>query len=257
MLEQFLVSQLFAFLMAFCRIGSAIMILPGIGESYVSPRIRLMLALGISLLLTPVLEPLMPPVPGNPLSLFLLLIIEIIAGSFIGMVCRFLISVMHVAGMIMAAQSSLATATMFDINQASQGTAFGNFLSVTAIIILFASNLHHVALRGVVDSYTLFPVGVMPLVGDIAKYYGLLLSQCFDMAIRISAPLMIAGFIVNLGAGILSRLMPTMQVFFIMMPAQILISFFMLASVFGAIMLWYMNFYADMLGAFLKPGGML
>lgn len=253
MLEKFLVTELFTFLLVFCRIGAGVMLIPAIGEAYVAVRIRLLLAVMISLILTPVYSTTMPPLPGSPLALMMLLMAEILVGLFIGVVCRMLISVMHVAGMIVSFQSSLAAATMFDINQATQGTVFGNFLSVTAAVILFNSDLHHVILRGLGDSYGLFPPGTFPPTEDMTNYLAQLLSDCFLMATKITAPFLVIGLLINLGAGVLSRLMPNMQVFFVIMPAQIMLSFLLLMTMLSAMMLWFMQFYGDTIGAFLAP----
>src|SRR5436309_1219260 len=108
MLSHFLISELFAFLLIFCRLGSAIMLLPGFGEAYVAPRIRLMLALMFSLILTPVIH--FPPAPATVSGLLFLMTGEILAGLFIGGLARMLIAAMHVAGTVIAYQSSLASA---------------------------------------------------------------------------------------------------------------------------------------------------
>lgn len=87
MLSQFLAAELFAFLLIFCRMGSAIMLLPGFGEAYVSPRVRLLFALMLSLLLVPVIRSL-PPLPTSVLGLFNIMIAEILIGLFIGGLTR-------------------------------------------------------------------------------------------------------------------------------------------------------------------------
>lgn len=253
MLEQFLVTELFAFLMVFCRLGAAMMLLPGIGESYVTPRARLFLALMVSLVMQPLAQPIMPEIPGSPLGLGVLLIGEITIGVFMGLLSRMLISAMHTAGMIIAFQSGLAAAMMFDINAGAQGSPFGNLLSIAAVMLIFALDLHHVMLMGVADSYTLFAPGTYPPVGDFAQMAARILSSIFAIALAFAAPHIVVGLLVYLGAGILSRLMPAMQVFFVIMPAQILASFFILMITVSAGMMMYMSFFEDMLIGFLAP----
>ena len=253
MLEQFLVSQVFAFLLIFCRVGGGLMLLPGIAEAYVMPRARLGLALTIALVLTPALGAFMPPVPTSPLTLLALITAECLTGIFIGAISRILISTMHVAGMILAVQSGLASATLFDINQAGQGSAIGNLLGMVAVILLFALDLHHVMIRGLTDSYTLFQPGQFPPVGDFASMAATVMGRSFMVAVQFSAPMLVCGFIVYLAGGVLARLMPTMQVFFVIIPPQILISFFLLMSVLSGAMLWYMRYVEDTLIGFIAP----
>ena len=179
MFEQFLVTELFTFLLIFIRIGSGVMLMPGFGESYVSMRFRLILALMITLAMTPALAHFMPPVPTSPLSLTILILKEVIIGLFFGFMVRILISAMHIVGMIISYQSSLSAATMFDVTQAGQGSGIGNFLSVVVVVLLFATDMHHLILRGLYDSYSLFPVATTLPVGDMAEVISRLVGDIF------------------------------------------------------------------------------
>jgi flagellar biosynthetic protein FliR len=246
-LQAYTTAQLFAYLLIFVRIGAGLMFLPGIAETYVSMRVRLMLALTISLVIMPVVQPMLPPAPTSPLALAALLGVEILIGSFMGLISRVLVSAFHTAGMIISYQSSLASATMFDVTQASQGTAIGNFLSLTAVTLMFATNLHHLMLQGLLDSYTLFPAGLSAPAGDMLDFYSRLVGDAFAMALKISSPLIVVGLVGYLGMGLLARLMPTMQVFFIITPPQILMSFAILLLAFSGTMFWYLEYAEDTL----------
>lgn len=252
MLSQFLISELFAFLLVFGRLGSALMLMPGFGEQYVAPRVRLLLAVFFSMALAPALT--LPPLPGSVGALFILLFSEILVGLFIGGITRMLISAMHITGSIIAYQSSLSSALTTDIAGFSgQDTSLGNLLSMTAVVLLFVTDLHHVMLRGLAESYTLFLPGQFPLVEDLASHATSTMTGAFHMAMQLSAPNIVIGLMLYLGAGILSRLMPNMQIFFIMMAPQLLLSFFILMVTISAIMLWYMDFLKDSLQKFLIP----
>lgn len=253
MLSDILITQLFAFLLVFCRMGSAIMVLPGFGESYVPARVRLLLAAVFSILLAPVIQHL-PPMPNNIMSLFTLLLAEIMIGLFLGGLSRMLISAIHMAGMIIAYQSSLASAVTQDLTLSqAQGTSLGNLLGMSALVLLFATDLHHLMLRGLAESYTLFLPGEFPQVADFANHSVNIINSAFQMAMKIAAPHLVIGLIIYLGAGIIARLMPNIQIFFLMMAPQLLISFFILMICSSAMMLWYIEYIKDSLGAFLAP----
>lgn len=247
LLEQFVVGEVFIFLMVFARIGAGIIIMPGISESYISPRIRLAFALMLSLLLVPVVGDLIPEIPTSPIVLLLLLIGEILAGLFIGFFTRLLISTLHVAGTIIAYQSSLALAAFFDATQNAQSTVIGNFLTITALVFFFATDIHHLMLLALIDSYTLFDPGQFPLAGDMAGFLMRNMSEVFRLAVQLSAAHMVFALIFYLAAGVLVRLMPNMQVFFILMPAQILIGFFILLAILNAMMMFFSNYVQEML----------
>lgn len=242
LLSDFLISELFAFFLVFCRMGSTIMLLPGIGESYVSTRIRLVFALMVSLVITPTVTNI-PAVPTDVLPLFVLVITEIFIGLLIGGIVRLLMSVITMASMIISYQSSLASALTQDVTIAgSQGTAMGNLLGFSAIILLFATDLHHMMLRGLMESYILFSPGEFPPVKDFAEHATQTINRAFEMAMRIAGPHILMGLIVYMISGILSRLMPNMQVFFIILAPQILLSFFVLIISLSAIYLWYLDY---------------
>lgn len=233
--------------------GSAIMILPGFGESYVPTRVRLLLAAVFSVLIAPVIQHL-PPMPNNIMNLFTLLFAEILIGLFLGGLSRMLISAVHMAGMIIAYQSSLASAVTQDLTLSqAQGTSLGNLLGMSALVLLFATDLHHLMLRGLADSYTLFTAGQFPRVDDFANHATHTINGSFQMAMKIAAPHIVIGLIIYLGAGIIARLMPNIQIFFLLMAPQLLISFFILMISSSAIMLWYIEYVKDSLGGFLTP----
>lgn len=254
MLSQLLISEIFAFLLVFCRLGSAIMLLPGFGEIYIPMRARLMMALAFSLILSPVIT--MPAVPTTVFGLIGLISAEILIGLFMGGLSRMLIAAVHMGGMIISYQSSLVSALVPDMAQAqgqSQGTVLGNLLSVTAVVLIFTTDLHHVMLKGLADSYSLFLPGQFPLVQDFADHATQTINSSFRMAMQMAAPHLVAGTLLYLAAGIIARLMPNIQIFFIMLPAQLMLSFFILMVAASAILMWYMDYFKDTLGGFLAP----
>lgn len=242
MLNEFLTLQLFVFLMLFCRIGGALMVLPGFGELFVSMRFRLFFGLMMCLLLTPVLQPVMPAIPDTAGALMGLIVTEVLIGVFIGALTRVLISAMHIAGSTLAMQAGLANGMMFDVTMAGQTTAVTNLLTLSALIILFAGDFHHLMLAAVVDSYHIFQVGLFAPVEDFALSMASQLNLSFQVAFRLAAPFIIVALLINLGGGVLSRLMPSFQVFFVLMPGQILLAFSILLISLPTMMLFYLNY---------------
>lgn len=245
MIEQALSLNLFAFFMVFARVGAVIMVLPGFGDSYVSPRIRLLIALTIAFVLTPVVGGTIPPIPAAPIGLAVLMVSEIFIGLFIGGASRIILSALQVAGTIIGYQISLANAFVFDPASAQQGALAGAILSVTALTLIFVTNLHHVMLMGVAGSYELFVPGTMPPVNEMADFIARMVSRSFVLAMQISAPFIVVGLVLVVGVGLLNRLMPQVQMFFVAMPLQILIGIAILMLTFSAIMLWFLDAYRD------------
>ncbi len=252
-LEFFVVGEIFAFLLIFARLGAAIMVMPGFAEIYVSPRVRLLLALMFSLALTPVLQPYLPEIPGSPVTLTILLVGETLVGVFFGVMVRFLLSATHTAGSIISYQSSLAIATQFDPGQGGQTTIVSNFIGLAALVFVFTMDLHHVMLKGIVESYGLFVPGQFPVVGDMANLLSETLTKMFLVATQMATPHIVFAMLFYLGSGVLARLMPNMQVFFVIMPIHITISMIILMAVLPTMLLTLYDFAYETLIGFLNP----
>lgn len=240
-LEQFLTAGVFAFILTFVRIGTAITIMPGVGDSFTPQIIRLYIALGLSLVLAPLVAPMMPAtIPAGP-ALFILIIMEFIIGLFIGTMARVFMMALDTAGMIISMQSGLGNAQLFNPAFSSQGSLVGAFLSVTGVIVLMATNMHYILFYGLMESYRMFPVGTFPETGNMAEMMASAVGASFMIGAQISVPFIIVGMLIYIGMGVLSRLMPQVQVFILAVPLQILISLLTLSVVLSAGMLFWIG----------------
>ena len=254
MLRELITGDLFALVFVFARIGAAIMLLPGFGEVFVAARIRLLLAIGITVVVTPIVSPYVPPTPVGLFAMVGMIGHELVIGLFLGAMARMMMSALHVAGVIIGFQTSLANAQLFDPINANQGSLIGSFLNILGVFLLFASNLHHLMLMAVIDSYSLFvPGGTIP-IGDFSDVAARILSQSFVLAMQISAPFIVMGMVFYLGMGLLARLMPQVQIFFIAMPVQIFLGFMVMAMTLSASMMWFLGTFRNTFQGVLLPG---
>jgi flagellar biosynthetic protein FliR len=238
-LNEILPASLFAVALVFVRIGAALMLLPGYSEPYVTPRLRLLLALMISLIVAPVVSPKLPAMPASAIQLGVLILGEILIGVFFGTIGRLFLSALATAGMMVAYMSSMANALTNDPSAAQQGSIAGSFLTLIALLMIFTLNLHHLMLAAVVDSYQLFVPGQVPPVGDLSDMVTHLVSRTFLLSFQIAAPFIAVAMIFYLGLGLLARLMPQMQVFFVAMPVQITIGMLVLMASLPTIVRWF------------------
>lgn len=250
LLDHFLLSQLGAFLMIFVRLGAALMFMPVFGDSYVPPRIRLIFALLLSIVLTPLLAEKIPALPGNVLLLGLWMLCEILVGIFIGMVVRALLGVLHTAGTIIAFQSSLAVSSIFDPVTGAQTAVPSNFLSILAITVMLALNLHHYMLAALVESYEIFLPGHYPQAADMLKQFSRLVADCFTLGIILTAPHIVFSLIFYLMGGLMARLMPNFQVFYLMMAPQIIVAFLLIFLLLPVMIHVFITFATDQLQHF-------
>ena len=225
-----------AFMLVFARIGTMVMLLPGLGELSVPSRVRL----GIALVLTAILLPLHRSAYQIDLKtlepVLLMLGQELMIGAVLGLVARLAISALQIAGSVVAQQLGLGFVTAIDPTQGQQGIIVGNFLTILGITLVFATDLHYLVIAALNDSYTLFHPGETMATGDVAALFTRTTAMSFRIGIQLAAPFLVFGLLFNLGLGVLSRLMPQMQVFFVGMPLSILVGLLILILVIGAMM---------------------
>jgi flagellar biosynthetic protein FliR len=231
-----------AYMLAFARIGTMIMLLPGLGELSVPPRIRLTIALVLTAVIMPLHRNTYDIDLRSAVPVLAMLGQELFVGAVLGLTARLTISALQVAGTVIAQQMGLGFVTAIDPTQGQQGVLVGNFLSVLGITLIFAFDLHHLVIGALNDSYTLFRPGDVPIIGDVAALLSRTVAAAFRIGVQLAAPFLVFGLLFNLGLGVLSRLMPQMQVFFVGMPLSILIGFLILLLVVGAMMMTFIDY---------------
>ena len=240
-LNEYMTMGVFAFMVVFTRIGAAMTIMPGVGDSFTPANIRLYIALGLSVCLAPLMMDSVPnPLPSTA-GLLLLLGMEFIVGLFFGTVARIFMTALDTAGMIISMQSGLSNAQLFNPALSSQGSLIGAFLSISGVVVLFAANMHHLLFYGLVGSYELFPVGVVPDAGSMAEMIAGAIAASFKIGLQLSAPFIVIGMMLYIAMGVLTRLMPQIQVFMLAMPLQILLSLVLLALVISSMYLYWVG----------------
>jgi flagellar biosynthetic protein FliR len=232
----------FLYLLMFSRIGAILMLMPALGEDMIPLRMRLSFALAFTLVLYPLLSPSLPDMPEDVMAIVGLIFHELAIGIILGAIVRISVMATQVAGAIIAFQTGLSSAMAADPTQVGmQGAVFGSFLSFLGMVLIFATDLHHVALAATYDSYMVFPLDAPLMFDDAAQLAIQTVAGAFSVGVQMSAPFIVFGLVFNLGAGILARLMPAMQVFFVLMPANIVIGLVLFALLLSAMMGWYLT----------------
>jgi flagellar biosynthesis protein FliR len=243
-----------AFLLVFARIGTMVMLLPGLGEQNVSSRIRLSIALLLAAVLLPLHRSAYHVDTGALGPDLVMLGEEMLVGAVLGLTARLTISALEVAGSVIAQQLGLGFVTAVDPTQGEQGVILGTFLTMLGITLFFATDMHYLVIAALNDSYTLFEPGEVPLAGDVAALVTKTVSGAFRIGIQLSAPFLAFGLLFNIGLGVLSRLMPQMQVFFVALPLSILIGLLLVLLVLGTMMGLFLDYVAGVLHQ-LAPHG--
>lgn len=249
----FLPALAVTFILMFARLGTMTMLMPGIGERGIPMRIRLVVALMLTLVLLPIYRGNYPTVPmSNFGPIVALLVQEVIVGAVLGLTARLTLSALEVAGATIANQMGLGFAMAVDPTQGHQGMLIGNMLAMLGGALIFATDLHHLAIGALDQSYSLFRPGEFLPAGDVTQLMLTIVSSAFKIGVQLAAPFLVFGLLFNLGLGILARLMPQLQVFFLGLPISIMIGFAMLFAFIGAVMLGFLGHLETVLLGFAR-----
>ncbi len=237
----------------FARVGAMMMTAPAFGDLTISPRVRLAAALGVTAALAPAVAGLYPAGAGEggALALAGLILGETAAGLFLGLFARAIAAALNVAGEIIALQIGLSLAQIFDPTQDIQGAIVGGFLAILGATLIFATDAHHLLLAALRDSYSLLSPGAPLAVGDAADAMIGAIGAAFSMGVRLAAPFIVFGLVFYSGAGVLNRLMPQAQVFFMLLPANLVIGLMLLMLTTGLMMTAFLAEFETQLSAFL------
>jgi flagellar biosynthesis protein FliR len=156
-----------------------------------------------------------------------------------------------VAGYLIATQTGLAYAQSFDPNMGAEGAVISTFFTLLGVVLIFATNLHHLAIGAIEGSYAMIPPGAALPTADMAELALRLVSGAFALGLQLAAPFIVFGFVVNAAIGLLARMMPQLQVFFVAMPVNILAGLFLLMLIIGSLMTVFLNYYSTEMSRFL------
>lgn len=232
-----------AFMLVFARIGAMVMLLPGLGEVNIPTRVKLSIALALTLIILPLHRAAYNVDMQSIVPLLVLMLHEIVIGIVLGATARVTLSALQVAGSIIAQQLGLGFVTSVDPTQGQQGVLIGNFLTILGVTLLFATDAHHLVIAALNDSYKIFAPGALMPAGDVAALATRAFAAAFKIGAQLAAPFLVFGLVFNMGLGVLARLMPQMQVYFVGVPLSIVIGFLVFAAVLTTMMGAYLDYF--------------
>ncbi len=242
--------QVFAAGLVFARLGAIVMLIPGIGEGYVPPRIRLSLALAMALMLFPVVGGSVPPMPHDVSGVAGAVIKETLIGLMLGAILRMFMTSLITAGEVISIQTTLSFAQTANPTEAQPSTTLGTFLGLMGIVLIMTTNLHHLFLAAIVKSYTIFPFSRAIPVNDAGQLAVQTVGRSFALGLQLSAPVVVFSLVFNIATGLVGRVMPQFQIFFVATPLMVLMGLSIFALSIGVIGMVWVDRYRELLAMF-------
>ncbi len=228
------------FLICAARVAALMASLPIFSSGQAPAAIRSGLAIVLSVLLFPVLEPFIPAHSFEPITLAILVTNEALIGVMIGMVARFIFTAAEFGGTVVGYQMGFAAANVFDPQNQRQISLMSQFQNVFAILIFLALDAHHIFLRTIVESYRIFSPGLIDFGGESIPYFIQLAGSMFVLGVKFSAPVLAVLLLSGLILGIMARIFPQLNVFMLSFPLNIGLAFVVMGLT--------LNLVASMLG---------
>ncbi|MBI5942362.1 MAG: flagellar type III secretion system protein FliR [Caulobacterales bacterium] len=241
-------AQVYAAGLVFARVGAMIMLVPGLGDASVPPRIRLSFAFVMCLILTPLVAPglTVPATIGEGAGA---LIRETLIGLMIGSILRLFLSSLATAGEVVSIQTTLSFAQT--ANPSGQPTTtISTFLGLMGTVLVMSTDLHHLFFGAMFDSYKLFPFGRSLMTGDAATLAVQTVAGSFALGIQLAAPVIVFSLVFNLATGLVGRVMPQFQIFFVATPLSVMLGLSVFALSLGVIGMVWTSRYRELLEVF-------
>ena len=229
--------------LVFLRIGSIVMLLPGIGETAVPPRVRLSFALLLTLCIVPIAAPTLPALPSTVGAMGGYAFKELLIGLLVGGLLRMLTAALAVAGEVVSLQTTLAFAQTANPLQAQPGAAVSSFLGLLGVVLIFDAGLQRMFIAAMAHSYTAFPALKSIAVNDAAKVAVQAAASAFSLGIQLAAPVIVFSLIFNIATGLVGRVMPQFQIFFVATPLNVLLGLSIFALSLGMLGLVWLDRY--------------
>ena len=251
-MQELIISEIYKFAFIFLRIGSALMLMPGYSSSYVNVRLRLAIAIMASVILIPFLNDYLPSPAATASENIRIFFLEIGYGIFLGILMQLMYFAINLCGNFVGQASGFANAQIFDPTSQNQSLVTETFLSVVTITIIFMTDLHHLMLSAIIDSYEVWRAEDAFMAEDMSKYLTQVMNKSFIIGFKIGSPFIAYTLIFYTGMGLLSRLMPQLNIFFLSLPLQIYLGLGLLLITCPVMIMWFCRYYEEGLMEFIK-----
>ena len=252
-LQDILQVNVFQFLLVLGRLSIVFAMMPGISANYVPVRIRLVVAVLVSFLVLPLVKPYLPPQPGAPAALAWLMVSEMLIGAFLGAMIQIVMATLELAGQIIAQTTGITNALTDDPVTQEQSSIVIGLVNLTAVTMIFVTGTHHFMIMAVIDSYNMLVPSSPLFAGDMLNIASHLIDQAFYMGLRLAAPFLVFELVFQVTSGILARLSPQLNVFFVVMPGKIMLGLAVLMITLPTIILVFLHFMDNTLHGLLTP----
>ena len=207
--------QLFALALLFCRIGGCLLFAPGLSSPRVPVQVRLFAALALTPALAPLLQgEVMKALAALPRAEHVYLIFtETLTGSAIGLMARFFLLALQFAATAASNFIGLSGIPGVALEEADTGSPLATLVSSAAVMMIFVMGLHIELLKALIESYQVIVPGAGLPMKALARNLTTAVAETSMLALRLAAPFLVYGVIVNFALGLGNRFAQQLSVY--------------------------------------------
>lgn len=213
--------QFHVFLLVMLRVSALLIVAPIFGHRNYLNQAKVGLAFMVSLVIFPLVSAHHPLLPDGLYPYAFMMIREAVLGLVLGYAVLLLFIGVQFAGQLAGLQMGLDIVDVIDPHSSAQISVLGQYLNILAILILLTIDGHHLVLQGLARSFEVIPLGGVHLKEAVMLKLIALTSEVFVIAIKISAPVILALFLVSVALGVLARTVPQMNILVVGFPVQL------------------------------------
>ncbi len=222
------ITGLWTFAVYLVRIGGVLTVLPGIGTEQWGPQWRMFLAVIIAFSLS--LTGIQSPMPDNEYQMALMIGSEFALGFAMGMLPTFVLGGLGVAGQVIAGSIGLGQANMIDPSLGGNTSVISRMKTMLATIIFLGIEGHHVVLRAATAHPGELGFGMFVPGFDTAAILTEQLVRSFELALIVSAPVLVATLLTQFVLGLVTKFLPQMNIFIISLPLTLIVGLYLISN---------------------------
>lgn len=156
---------------------------------------------------------------------------EVITGIILGFVVQFVFYAINYAGMLIGFDLGLGMAMAFDSNTEVNTNLMGQVMNTFALLVFVLINGHHYLIRAVGFSFKVIPLGEYVIKGEVIDTLILYSASIFVLAVKMASPIIVSFFLLHIASGIMARVNPQMNVFFVIHPLKMGMGFALISLI--------------------------
>ena len=223
-----LVSDFITGLLIFLRIVTLLFVAPVFNSTFIPKFVKILLALAITYILLYSVPKTDFVLTDSLLPLFFLGIKEVLTGLIMGYMLNFIFWGLSFAGFLLSREIGLMMANMFDPNSEAQDNILGALFVYMGIMIFFIIGGPQYVISSLAFSFRVIPLGALSFNESVFQLLIRLSASVFVLGVKIASPLIVAFFLVHVASGIIARVSPTFQVFFVLLPLKLGLGIFLM-----------------------------